>query len=92
METLSMQLAIQHKTSGILWDHEEIKNLIRNSLLGDWIIRIEHLAQVQKGFVDWQLWPVDFALENTNGVLAFDLPRAKFSTATKSFPADESVR
>jgi hypothetical protein len=34
---------------------------------------------------------LDFAIENDDGVLHFDIPSGTLTTSTKSFPADESV-
>jgi len=52
-----MQL-VQHKVTRLvpLQGHDELKQLINQSLRGDWVIRVEHMGQDQPPHSCWRQW------------------------------------
>jgi len=52
-----MQLVQQNFTSQVpLQGHDELEQLITQSLRGDWIIRVEHMGQDQPPHSGWRQW------------------------------------
>lgn len=66
-----MQLVQQHFTPLVpLQGHAELEQLIDQSLRGDWIIRVEHMAQDQPPHSRWQQWQnALFAVKSPNPVM-----------------------
>ena len=73
-----------HRRASVLKSHylDEVERLIKNTLLGQWILRVEHTKDVNPVSIQWQQWEnALYCVKEANPVIrSIQACRAKFPT------------
>ena len=73
-----------HRRASVLKLHylDEVERLIKNTLLGQWILRVEHTKDVNPVSIQWQQWEnALYCVKEANPVIrSIQACRAKFPT------------